>query len=338
VLRLLLPILVLGLALGATGPGAARPDVKVNGDIDWISWAPGSTILFDAFSGSYSVRPDGSGLRRIDGQHPVWAPDASRIAVDVGDFPGSIVVMNGDGSGAHRIRKGGMYPVWSPSGDRIAATTTRRILTMNADGTAVRKVAALRWGQDFWRELDWSPDGSRVVFSRCLRFVPEGDLCSGDRREGTFTASADRTLGPTRKIATAAGCPDWAPGRRMAVAGRRAVSIVAPDGSRAHVAVSRPRGCGAWSPDGRLVAVETSGALILAKADGSERWRLHKLPPPPFNLSSPVAPAPAWSPDGKWIAVACTVGNPTRGTSSRIYVIRVRDGRARVIVRTPFAG
>ena len=82
----------------------------------------------------------------------------------------------------------------------------------------------------------------------------------------------------------------------------------------------------------------TNRALILAKADGSARWRVRNLPPPPVNLASPVAPAPAWSPDGKWIAVACTVGNPERGTSSRIYVIRVSNGRKRVIVRTPFSG
>jgi len=265
-------------------------------------------------------------------------PNGTQIAADMGDFPGSIVVMNADGSGAHRLRTGGMYPVWSPSGNRIALTTTRRILVMNADGSAVRTIAALRWGQDFWRELDWSPDGSQVVFSQCLRYVPEGDLCSGDRREGTFTASANRTLGPKRMVATAAGCPDWAPGPRIAVAGRLAVHTVEPDGSRAHVAIPRPRACGAWSPDGRLLAAETEGGLILAKADSSARWRVRRLPPPPFNLASPVAPAPAWSPDGKWIAVACTVGNPERGTSSRIYVIRVRDGRTRLIVRTPFSG
>lgn len=334
-MRALIPLVM--LAALATADGAAPTPQHVYGDIDWISWGPGPSILFDA-NGPYSVRPDGSGLHRLPpGAHAVWAPNGTRIAADVGDYPGSIVVMNGDGSGAHRARTPGMYPVWSPSGNRIAFTTGHRILVMNADGSGVRKIATLRWGQDPFRELDWSPAGSRVVFSQCLRFIREGDLCEG-RRAGIFTASAEEALGPTRKVATGADCPDWAPSRRIAAGSLGLIRTLEPDGSRPRVAIPRPEACGAWSPNGRLLAGATDGALVLAKADGSGRWRLRKLPPPPVDLASPVAPAPAWSADGKWIAVARTVGNPDRGTSSRIYVIRVRDGRARVIVRTPFSG
>ena len=335
-MRALIPLIV--VAALATTAGAAPASQRVRGDIDWITWAPGSTILFDA-TGLYSVRPDGSGLRKLapPAAHPVWAPDGTRIAADIGDYPGSIVVMNADGSGAHSVRRPGMYPVWSPSGDRIGFTTGRRILVMNADGSAVGKVAALRWGQDPFRELDWSPDGSRLVFSQCLRFIREGDLCEG-RRAGIFTASAGEALGPKRKIATQTDCPDWAPSRRIAAGSLGTIRTLEPDGSRSRVAIPRPEACGAWSPNGRVLAAATNGAVILAKADGSARWRLTRLPPPPFNLASPVAPAPAWSADGKWIAVARTVGNPERGTSSRIYVIRVRSGRKRVIVRTPYSG
>ena len=335
-MRALIPLVMLAALTTATSTAPAPQ--RVHGDIDWISWGPGSTILFDA-TGLYSVRPDGSGLRKLAplAAHPVWGPDGTRIAADMGDYPGSIVLMNADGSNVHRVRRPGMYPVWSPSGDRIAFTTGRRILVMNADGSAARKVAALRWGQDPLRELDWSPDGSRVVFSQCLRFIREGDLCEG-RRAGIFSASAEDALGPKRKIATHTDCPDWTPSRRIAAGSLGTIRTLEPDGSGPHVAITRPEACGAWSPNGRVLAAATQHAVILAKADGSARWRLSRLPPPPFNLASPVAPAPAWSADGKWIAVARTVGNPDRGTSSRIYLIRVRYGRKRVIVRTPFSG
>jgi Tol biopolymer transport system component len=173
-MRLLVPLIM--VAALVTADGAAPAPQRVYGDIDWISWGPGASILFDA-NGPYSVRPDGSELHRLgppQGAHPVWAPDGTRIAADMGDYPGSIVLMNADGSGANRVRTPGMYPVWSPSGDRIAFTTGHRILVMRPDGSAVRKLAALRWGQDPFRELAWSTDGSRVVFSQCLRFIREG--------------------------------------------------------------------------------------------------------------------------------------------------------------------
>ena len=107
-MRALIPLIV--LAALATTAGAAPASQRVRGDIVWITWAPGSTILFDA-AGLYSVRPDGSGLRKLapPAAHPVWAPDGTRIAADIGDYPGSIVVMNADGSGAHRVRRPGMY-------------------------------------------------------------------------------------------------------------------------------------------------------------------------------------------------------------------------------------
>ena len=328
--------LVLGIAIIVllTANTAAPAPQRMGNLIGWISWAPGPTILFEA-DNIYSVRGDGTGLRTLPRlEHPVWSPGGTQIAGDVGDPPGSIFIMNADGSDSHRIRAGGMFPAWSPSGDRIAATTRYRILVMNADGRSVRKVAALRFGQDSRRELDWSPDGSRVVFSHCLWSVPDGDFCAG-RRAGVYTVSAARQLGKKRRVLNGTDCPDWAPAGRIAVGSRGgAIRTVAPNGSRLRVAIARPLNCSSWSPDGLLVAAETYRGLVLAKADGTARWRLHKLPPGNAEIEGP--PAPVWSPDGKWIAVARLVQNSAEKISSRIYVINVRDGRARLIVRTPY--
>jgi Tol biopolymer transport system component len=90
--------------------------------------------------------------------------------------------------------------------------------------------------------------------------------------------------------------PDWSPdGRRLLIASRRAVVVMAGDGSRRRV-VTPPAEPGAviadpsFAPDGRRFAYVDSGTIWLARLDRSGRRRLAD------------GRVPRWSPNGRTIA------------------------------------
>jgi TolB protein len=97
----------------------------------WIpSWAPdGSRLVFSSHccdgkgQASWSVRPDGTGLKEIvdpKDRHdfqPVYSPDGSHIAFerDRADYSRwGLYVMNTDGTGVTRLIPWGWQPAWQP--------------------------------------------------------------------------------------------------------------------------------------------------------------------------------------------------------------------------------
>ena len=171
-----------------------RPDFAVDG----------SLIAFqqcDDICRIVTVRPDGSGRRRVGGcgdderpprcddvSQPAVAPNARRIAF-VRAFGGSgpaqnldwdheaIYTMRMDGSDPRRVtrpRASGERdgdPQWSPDGSRIVFVRTtvtpqpagrRAIFTVNADGTRLRRVTP--WSLRAGDGPNWSPDGTQIVF------------------------------------------------------------------------------------------------------------------------------------------------------------------------------
>jgi TolB protein len=131
---------------------------------------------------------DGSGLTQLTDTPrrqefgPVWSPDGTRIAywrTHAPFGPGSIWVMDPDGSHRHRLTDGidARDPAWSPDGRRIAFTWTNPwkrggIWTMRStDGGGMRRVTHR---QDF--EPSWSPDGSTIAFTRSFVKGSAGNL------------------------------------------------------------------------------------------------------------------------------------------------------------------
>jgi Tol biopolymer transport system component len=112
---------------------------------------------------------------------PSWSPDGSRVAFAAHDSEGQrLFVMNSDGSQTRAITAPDLYWVtgaaWSPDGSTIAFTaslvdgagepSTWDVFTVRPDGTHLRNVTLTPSAEDDEYGPAWSPDGSKLVFSR----------------------------------------------------------------------------------------------------------------------------------------------------------------------------
>ncbi len=139
----------------------------------------------------YTMNADGSNQTLVGkGFNPAFSPDGKKIAFKScaasGDFPcdsdkNDISVMNADGSGRqsltgnltnHSVGSMEKSPAFSPDGKKIAFVSNANageasepsIWVMNADGSGQTRLTSPTLGQDF--NPDWSPDGTKIVFSR----------------------------------------------------------------------------------------------------------------------------------------------------------------------------
>ena len=149
------------------------------------AWAAnGRLIVFTRIGGYrsalYTVRPDGTHLARIKtvpgAIDPSWSPDGRTIAFDAAD---SIYVTILAGSRSTRLVAGSGAgsgpgaPSWSPDGARLAffstpgqsGAFTAEVWTMNADGSAKRRVAHTACCVESWAAPVWSPDGRKIAYA-----------------------------------------------------------------------------------------------------------------------------------------------------------------------------
>lgn len=226
-------------------------------------------IVFDnLFSGSpqiYSVHPDGTGLRQLT------------------DLP------EGSGAWQPRVSADGRSIVFVVSTDG----ENDQVWLMRSDGTHQRPLA---------QEPDWSqggpgftPDGERIVYSRCGGYVPPYWTCRivSVRRDGTGMRTI---VGGTWHPAEPVVSPD---GSTIAYVSDKGgydarLWLVDADGSD-------PRTIGptfgverlSWAPDGSRIAFTgdfRNGAVHTIAPDGSD-----------LEVVVPDAIFPAWSPNGRWL-------------------------------------
>ncbi|HET9322840.1 MAG TPA: hypothetical protein VFO03_03110 [Gaiellaceae bacterium] len=229
--------------------------------------ADGKRLAFERARAIYAIGADGRKLTRLTsrlrgGRQPAWSPSGRELTFT---RKGALFAMRADGTRQRLLfRRPGVVanrPSWSPDGKRIAFGVTAEedergghdagsIVVVGHGGGAPRYLTDGRvepadnaepgtWAED--RGPDWSPDGSRIVFTRLVWLCPR---CDEDQ---VFSANVDGS-GVVWVIHGWSWSPSWSPdGMLIAAATSDGLAIFTAAGARIR-RLSRPGSSPAWQP------------------------------------------------------------------------------------------
>jgi Tol biopolymer transport system component len=288
----------------------------------------------DATSELYVVRRDGTRLRRLThGSRDfsfAWSPDGGSIAfvrsARGGASAPQVDVIRRDGGGLRRFVRGAawsMAPAWSPDGGALAFAggvggLGEGVFVADRNGGNLRLVfeapatldAATVVALHDLTDLQWSPDGTRLLF---------------ELQDWIYVLRlAD---GGTVRLPARGYTPKWSPDSRgIAFVQICRLAVIGDDGSGLPAdafqcaqpgnVVSAP----SWSPDGAQIVAgdcRLGGCRIFVV--GSKRGAAAAGRTIGFGFS------PSWSPDGGLIAYV----RPTAGGRAVVYVMRPNGTHAR---------
>jgi Tol biopolymer transport system component len=203
-------------------------------------------------SAVFTVRPDGSGLRRVspwqDGPRDgVLSRDGRRIA-----FATDRGVVISDATGANRRRVSSAIAhgvTWSPDGRRVAFTDLDDDYRINIAGLDGRGRRSVNTQNVIAREVAWSPDGSTLAFVGIDDYAYEIYRIGVDGRE----------LRKLTQTGGGASGPAWSPDGRYLVysvlSGGGVWTVRSSGTSARRIRAGWDWGQAAWSPDGRQIAI-----------------------------------------------------------------------------------
>ncbi|HYE28071.1 MAG TPA: prolyl oligopeptidase family serine peptidase [Allosphingosinicella sp.] len=242
---------------------------------------------------------DGASLAFVRGGDPEFPDDPlPNPASEASPPPRQLFVVSPDGGVALRIGDG-HSPAFAPAGNRLAYTRQGEIWLWER-GRDARRLATVR-GEV--RRLQWSPDGTRLLFvdhrgdysfialldpaSARLLYLDAGlgfsvePVFSPDGRQVAFIRYIEPPAG-----ATADGGPYWSIRVADAATGAAHVLWTAPPGAGARYQETRGRDL-FWSADGRLVFPwERSGWLHAYALDAARGGAPRELTPGDFEVET----------------------------------------------------
>ena len=187
------------------------------------------------------------------------------------------------------------------------------VYVIDADGTdETALVTHAGSGLDDFESVQWSPDGSRLLFT-----ADSG----GDADIYVVNEDGSNLANITNTPDVDDVNPRWSPdGRRIAFPAGGGINVMNPDGSS--VMLLTPDGdCSRWSPDGGRISFRRTRDIYLINTDGSGEVAVTRHPETTSALQH------IWSPDGSRIAFATDTFDPFgSGTETDIRIVNVNGG------------